>query len=176
MKKMLCMLCILAMILSGAAVAEEIINSVVVNIHFVGDSNVRFGPSLNDRGFDVAKKDSYRSFLFDVSVDDRGVAWYLSGDGDATGWVSSKYTELVTESDLVLTAVTEELAPVFFADAAICANPADEAALTTVALEDAAAIEFMGLTYAGETETWYCVRYGACEGWVSDASMELQND
>ena len=59
-----------------------------------GDSNVRTGPGLKYRSFDIMYEDDEAEYLGNSSVDDRGVVWYkISWYGD-TGWVSSKYTSL----------------------------------------------------------------------------------
>ena len=175
MKKLVCTL-LAALMLLSAAVAEQVFNSVDVNVLFNGDSNVRFGPSLNDRGFDVAMKGSVRTFLFDISVDDRGVAWYFVGDGDETGWVSSRYSTLETAEGYALDAVAEDVLPVLFADADLYSVPVEDADFLLTRLNAAdAEVEFLGLIHVDENEScWYCVRVGECEGWVSDASMELQ--
>ena len=59
-----------------------------------GDTNVRTGPGLKYRSFDIMYEDDEADYLGKSSTDSRGVVWYkIDWYGD-TGWVSSKYTEL----------------------------------------------------------------------------------
>lgn len=175
MKKLVCMM-IAVLMLFAVAAAEPVCSSVEVDVYFNGDSNVRSGPSLNDRGFDVAKKESTLAFLFDVSVDERGVAWYYVTNGEREGWVSSRYSELMTAEGHKLTAVTEDTMPLFFDLMTVYSAPVeDEAFVLLQADAEEAEVEFMGLVYEDENEnSWYCVRVGECEGWANESCMELQ--
>lgn len=59
-----------------------------------GDTNVRTGPGLKYRSFDIMYAGDEAKYLGKSSTDNRGVVWYkISWDGE-TGWVSSKYTAL----------------------------------------------------------------------------------
>ena len=177
MKKLICVLLAMLLLCSGA-MASAVINSVDIYVDFNGDSNVRTGPGLSYAGIDVAKKDSVRTYLFDSAVDDRGVIWYCVGDGDTTGWVSSKYTQLRDFDGYLLEATAGDMIPVVFDTVTIYSKPyeAYDFMLTSVSQDNAGQIEYLGLIYEGLDETWYCVRYGWCEGWVSDSCMELQYD
>lgn len=174
MKKLVSLMLVLVMLCS-AAMASAVINSVEIYVDFSGDSNVRTGPGLSYAAIDVAKKGSVRSYLFDSAVDERGVMWYYVGDGDVTGWVSSKYAQLRDSEDYLLEAAEPGLVPVIFDTVEIYAFPHENAELlTTVSEETSGQIEYLGLIYEGLRDGWYCVRYGWCEGWAPGSCMELQ--
>ena len=76
-------------LLCGAALAEVRTN---------GNVWMRSGPGLDYDQVTSYTEGKSLEYLGESSVDDRGVAWYKVTDGAATGWVSSKYTELVGET------------------------------------------------------------------------------
>ena len=90
-------------LLCGAALAE---------VKTTGNVWMRKGPGLN---YDqVTSFSSGKSLTYEgeSSVDDRGVAWYKVSDGKNTGWVSSKYSELVGEDEApAATDVEDDNAP-----------------------------------------------------------------
>ena len=59
-----------------------------------GDTNVRTGPGLKYRSFDIMYEGDEADYLGKSSTDSRGVVWYKISWYDDVGWVSSKYTEL----------------------------------------------------------------------------------
>lgn len=76
------------MLLWGVAVAE---------LRTTGSVNMRSGPGLSYDVVTSFAKGKRLEYLGETSVDDRGVTWYKASSGKYTGWVSSKYTELVGE-------------------------------------------------------------------------------
>ena len=59
------------------------------------DSNIRSLPSLDGEVIGLLKKGDQSCYM-DVSMeDDRGVTWYCVPVGNAYGWISERYTELV---------------------------------------------------------------------------------
>lgn len=175
MKKLLSVILLLSMLCS-AAMASAAYNSLEIYVEFNGDSHVRTGPGLSYRSIDVARKGSMRSYLFNSSVDERGVTWYYVGDGYTTGWVSSKYTRLRDSDGYTLRATAGNLVPLVFDDVVIHATPFESRyqEIATIRAADAWQLEYLGLIYENPYETWYSVRYGWCEGWASHNCMELQ--
>ena len=80
---------VLALLLCGAALAE---------VRTTGNVWLRTGPGLGYDQVTSFKEGKSLSFLGETSVDDRGVMWYKVSAGDYTGWVSSRYSELVGET------------------------------------------------------------------------------
>ncbi len=82
------------MLMLGLALAE---------VRTTGDVWLRTGPGLDYESVAILKTGKSYEYLGESSVDERGVAWYKIAVGDKTGWVSSRYSELVGE-----TAASEE--------------------------------------------------------------------
>lgn len=92
MKKVLVKVFALALamaLLCGAALAE---------VRTTGNVWMRKGPGLNYDQVTSFSTGKTLTFLQETSEDDRGVIWYKVTDGKNTGWVSSRYTELVGET------------------------------------------------------------------------------
>ena len=92
MKKMLVKVFALALamaLLCGAALAE---------VRTTGNVWMRKGPGLSYDQVTSFSTGKTLTFLQETSEDDRGVIWYKVTDGKNTGWVSSRYTELVGET------------------------------------------------------------------------------
>ncbi len=82
------------MLMLGLALAE---------VRTTGDVWLRTGPGLDYESVAILKTGKSYEYLGESSVDERSVAWYKIAVGDKTGWVSSRYSELVGE-----TAASEE--------------------------------------------------------------------
>ena len=92
MKKVLVKVFALALamaLLCGAALAE---------VRTTGNVWMRKGPGLSYDQVTSFSTGKSLTFLQETSEDDRGVIWYKVTDGKNTGWVSSRYTELVGET------------------------------------------------------------------------------
>ena len=92
MKKVLVKVFALALamaLLCGAALAE---------VRTTGNVWMRKGPGLSYDQVTSFSTGKILTFLQETSEDDRGVIWYKVTDGKNTGWVSSRYTELVGET------------------------------------------------------------------------------
>lgn len=89
MKKFLAMLLLAALLATclGTALASK-------NIRFIGNTNIRSGPSKGYAIKGVAKKGSKLTCAGSVKIDSRGVAWYSVKYGGTTRWVSSRYGRL----------------------------------------------------------------------------------
>lgn len=77
------------MLMLGLALAE---------VRTTGDVWLRTGPGLSYDFVAILKTGKSYEYLGESSVDERGVAWYKIAVGDKTGWVSSRYSELVGEA------------------------------------------------------------------------------
>ena len=77
------------MLMQGFAQAE---------VKTTGDVWLRTGPGLDYESVAILKTGKTYEYLGETSVDERGVAWYKITVGDKTGWVSSRYSELIGEA------------------------------------------------------------------------------
>ncbi len=77
-------------LLCGGALAE---------VKTTGSVWMRSGPGLSHDQVSSIAEGKTLEYLGESSVDERGVTWYKVSDGKNTGWVSSKYSELVGEDE-----------------------------------------------------------------------------
>ena len=77
------------MLMQGFAQAE---------VKTTGDVWLRTGPGLDYESVAILKTGKTYEDLGDSSVDERGVTWSRITVGDKTGWVSSRYSELIGEA------------------------------------------------------------------------------
>lgn len=77
------------MLMQGFAQAE---------VKTTGDVWLRTGPGLDYESVAILKTGKTYEYLGESSVDERGVTWYRITVGDKTGWVSSRYSELIGEA------------------------------------------------------------------------------
>jgi hypothetical protein len=77
------------MLMQGFAQAE---------VKTTGDVWLRTGPGLDYESVAILKTGRTYEYLGESSVDERGVAWYRISVDDKTGWVSSRYSELIGEA------------------------------------------------------------------------------
>lgn len=77
------------MLILGLALAE---------VRTTGDVWLRTGPGRDYDAISILSTGKTFDYLGESSVDERGVAWYKIIAGDKTGWVSSRYSELIGES------------------------------------------------------------------------------
>lgn len=91
MKRILAVALAALMLMAGAALAKDYDFSVKAT----EQCNVRSEPSLDAPIVDTMDKGEECYYMYESSVDSRGVAWYMVDAGYEIGWVSSVYTELV---------------------------------------------------------------------------------
>lgn len=109
---------------------------------------MREGPGLSYAQVTSYAAGKSLTFLGETSVDDRGVAWYKVTDDKHTGWVSSKYTELVGETAVTAEpteAPTPEPTPTAEPTAALPALDAGLLFMDSVSGEDAAQADHEGV-------------------------------
>lgn len=63
-----------------------------MSVRSTGNINMRDKPSLSGTIIKIIEPDVTMEYLYEDSVDDRGVAWHKVRLGDTEGWVSSKFT------------------------------------------------------------------------------------
>ena len=80
---------LVAMLLCASAMAE---------VRTTGNVYMRTGPGLSYDTITSYPEGSTLSYLGETSVDERGVAWYKVSDGSHSGWMSSRYSQLIGES------------------------------------------------------------------------------
>ena len=84
MRKLLAVLLVLGMLLTGA----------FAEVYTSGDVNLRKGPGLNYDKLGSVSAGSSLDYLDETSTDERGVDWYKVEYKGKTAWVSSRYSEL----------------------------------------------------------------------------------
>jgi len=88
----------LALMLCGAALAE---------VRTTANVWMRSEPNLQGQQITSFPENTSLEYLGETSVDERGVAWYKVSKGDRTGWVSSRYSELLDEQSVVVADATQ---------------------------------------------------------------------
>ena len=83
-----------------AAIAALVLISVaaLAEVRTTGNVWLRSGPGLDYEALSILSEGKTFEYLGESSVDERGVAWYRITAGEKTGWVSSRYSELIGES------------------------------------------------------------------------------
>lgn len=76
----------------------------LADVRATGDVWMRTGPGRSYDQVKSFKKGHVFQYLGETQMDERPVAWYKVSSGKYTGWVSSKYAELVNEESVVVTA------------------------------------------------------------------------
>ena len=95
MKKMTKILALaLALALLGAAALAEV--RTTANVW------MRSEPNLRGEQITSFSENTKLEYLGATSIDERGVAWYKVKKGGNTGWVSSRYSELIGEESVVI--------------------------------------------------------------------------
>jgi len=90
------------LIFKGLAIAMALAllcASALAEVRTTGDIWMRTGPGLSYETVTSIASGKSLDYLGETSVDERGVAWYKVTNGTNTGWVSSKYAELVGEEE-----------------------------------------------------------------------------
>ena len=59
-----------------------------------GSVHIRYEPDVNGTDAGTAKSGAKFTFLGEISVDDRDVAWFKISYNGAEAWISSKYSAL----------------------------------------------------------------------------------
>ena len=87
------------LVIGGLALAE---------VRATGDLWMRTGPGRNYDAVGDFKSGHVFEYLGETQMDERPVAWYKVSSNGKTGWVSSKYAELVDEEETEPMAGTSE--------------------------------------------------------------------
>lgn len=85
-------------VLAVATALMLILGLALAEVRTTGDVWLRTGPGLDHDSIAILKMGRSYEYLGESSVDERGVVWYKISVGDKTGWVSSRYSELVGEA------------------------------------------------------------------------------
>ena len=89
MRKILVLILALACLSASALAAGRVVTTASVNL--------RSGPGLDYEVVTAFGAGEALEYLNEVSVDDRGVAWYHARSSRGEGWISSKYSDLEEE-------------------------------------------------------------------------------
>ena len=84
-------------VMAVAAALVLMLGTALAEVRTTGDVWLRTGPGLDYDSIAILKSGKTFDYLGESSVDGRGVAWYRIAAGDKTGWVSSRYSELIGE-------------------------------------------------------------------------------
>ena len=140
-------------------------------IHVTGDSNVRSGPSLDNKTLGSVKKGSNLDYAFDNAYDDRGVEWYKIYYSGGTAWISSKYSEMVDGSGSRGGRTVQALG-----DVTVRTRPNLEAG-SLGTLKKGSYADYLGESATDDRGVrWYMIDYKGDEGWVSGRYAELLDD
>ena len=82
-------------VMAAAAALVLMLGTALAEVRTTGDVWLRTGPGLDYDSIAILKSGKTFDYLGESSVDGRGVAWYRITAGDKTGWVSSRYSELI---------------------------------------------------------------------------------
>lgn len=162
MKKLLALTLLaawLTMCLGGWALAAT--------VTFSGDCNVRSAPSIHASSIGVVGPYADLDWMYDKSVDDRGVTWYKVRYNGGSGWVSSKYAFL--DDDDGVDGVWVQV----YGDSNIRETPGLNGNKIGVAYRGAS-LDYIGSTFCDDRGVdWYRVSFNGREGWISSAYSEL---
>ena len=122
---------------------------------------VRTGPGLGYAEMGALVKGDRLDYLGSTSYDSRGVAWYEVAYGNRTGWVSSRYSELVY-ADAYVERYVEATAQVY-----IRSGPGLSYAERTAMRKGDVADYLNDYSVDKRGVTWYWVSFGGTTGWVS---------
>lgn len=128
-----------------------------------GQTYIRSYGSLQASQLDVLPEDASANFMEASMLDDRGVAWYKVNYNGTIGWVSSKYTQVVEQSEPAYNRIVEaadgqtrlRTAPNLNGNEICIMKKGDSATY----LNDSS-VDERGVV-------WYKVLYGEHSGWVS---------
>ena len=85
-------------VLAAIAALALISVAALAEVRTTGNVWLRSGPGLDYEALSILSEGKTFEYLGESSVDERGVAWYEITAGEKTGWVSSRYSELIGES------------------------------------------------------------------------------
>lgn len=88
---------VIVLLISLHTLAEDV---VVAN---AGDCNVRTGPNIETDSIGVLYRGESASYANETETDERGVDWYKIQWNGTEGWVSTRYTDLLTNGEIVET-------------------------------------------------------------------------
>ena len=156
------LLAFLLVCLGGSALAATVV--------FTGNSNVRSSPSINAASLGVVSSGSYLEYLYEDSTDNRGVIWYKVRYGNMSGWVSSKYSDVVGGYEYIYGEVY------VYGDSYVRQSPSLYGSQLGVAREGAI-LDFLGdISTDSRGVDWYRVVFGSSSGWISSMYTYLEED
>ena len=79
---------------SNPAVDKLLPASIQYKVETTASEHIRYAPDLNGKEAGTAKKGTTFTFLGEINVDDRGVAWFKISYSGGEAWLSSKYSVL----------------------------------------------------------------------------------
>lgn len=175
MKNIIAALMTMVMLLAfcGAALADS--------VYFDGNSNVRTGPGLDYPSIGSVQEGDVLMSSGETRYDSRGVAWYEVDYGNGTGWVSSKYTSLITlnpnrydDLDDYYTYDSPDGAIIATGDCNIRTAP-DINAPSIGVLSKGGILPLAGgdVRYDSRGVAWYNVDYNGTSAWVSSTYASL---
>ena len=150
----------LVMILGGAALAAT--------VTFTGDCNVRSAPNIDANSLGVMKSGTILDYMYDSSIDSRGVTWFKVRYNGGAGWVSEKYSYVDDDEG------RDEYMWVQVYDDSNVRSAPDLNAQKLGVVYRGTSLDYLFSTFRDDRGVdWYRVSFNGQEGWISSAYTEL---
>ena len=164
------------------------------SIYFTGDCNVRTGPGLGYNKKGSVNRGSYLHYLEQSSVDYRGVRWYKVSFGGGSGWVSSVYGNITSNSGYATYGAGGSDNDLYYDDDGVYADDDGysdyvyaSSGDTHVRTGPGLGYGSLGVMYRGEGAVylgktrydsrgvaWYSIRWDGVEAWVSSRYTSIR--
>lgn len=170
MKKLLSILCALLILLTAATAETADVYSVSpdVSIEATGNVHIRREPHLGTEDMGVLEKGDSLPFAADVSVDERGIAWYKADYNGEEGWISSRYSMLTdgTVDGMEYDPLLCDCELYLLNDVTLAIDPVK--GIGAVNVEAHETVFATGYSYCpAKEDTYYLVQYDGEYGWVN---------
>ena len=150
----------LLMLLGGAALAAT--------VGFSGDCNVRSKPNVNAKSLGVVNSRTTLDYMYESSIDSRGVMWFKVRYNGGAGWVSEKYSYVDDDEGR-----DEYMWVQVYGDSNVRSAP-DLNAKKLGVVYRGMSLDYLFSTFRDDRGVdWYRVSYNGQEGWISSAYTEL---
>ena len=136
-----------------------------------GEVHLRRTPSLEGTKLATMKKGDRLTYLNETSTDSRGVKWYYVSGSGKTGWISSKYTRLTTDSGSDEYQVVEITGGQVYLRGSASLN----GRILDTVTKGSTLLYLNDSSTDSRGVTWYYVRANGGAGWVSSKYARLRS-
>ena len=159
---------IAAIILAVLLLAVPAVSALAATVSFTGNCHVRSSPSINATSLGVVGMDTCLEYMYENSVDSRGVMWFRVRYYGRSGWVSSMYSYVDDDEG-----IDEYMWVQVYNDANVRVAPNLNAAKLGVVYRGTS-LDYVGSTFTDDRGVdWYRVLFNGMEGWISSANTVL---